>query len=85
MGITATLYAIYGSSMLPHLEDWRGKRAAFWDTAIRGSSCLRAALMRVLLAEVHAADGAAAAFAFSDFRAFYDLMGGARPSAARRA
>ena len=34
LGITATLYAIYGSSMLPHLEDWRGKRAAFWDTAI---------------------------------------------------
>ena len=85
LGITATLYALYGAITQPALDDWSGARAGFWDTAVRGSSSLRAALLRVLLAEVNAGDGICGAYAFSDFRSFYDFMGWSETIACGRA
>ena len=74
IGVTAFIYALYGECVRSNLDLWRDDCCGFWDTAVRGSSSLRAALLRVVLAEVHTASGAEVAFALSDFRKFYDSL-----------
>ena len=46
----------------------------FWDSAVRGSSALKAALLRNLTSEVATEDGLMVATAMSDFEAFYDVL-----------
>ena len=58
--------------MREELEVWRTSASGFWDTAIKGSSSLQAALMRIVFAEVHSSSLCDVAFGLSDFKKFYD-------------
>ena len=51
---TSTFYAVYGALKAPELEVWRSSRSGFWNSALKGSSSLRAAVERVMTAEVAA-------------------------------
>ena len=64
IGVTSTVYgAVNGNT----LAEWRSAKAGFWDTAIGGSSSLRAAIRRVMQAEVAVAAGDEVISALSDF------------------
>ena len=74
IALTSSFYAVYGAAKKPELELWRTSRAGFWDTALKGCSSLRAAVSRIVTAEVAAHRGELAIAAFGDFRAFYDSV-----------
>ena len=46
----------------------------FWDSAVKGSSLLKAALLRNLTSEIAAADGMHMVVAMSEIEAFYDVL-----------
>eukprot|EP00975_Prorocentrum_lima_P015192 3221432-Prorocentrum_lima.AAC.1 len=52
--------------------EWEAEWAGFWDTAVRGSSALRAALVRRLAWEVAVAGGKDVVQVFFDAEKFYD-------------
>ena len=53
-------------------DQWSRSLGEFWDTAIKGSSALRAALMRALLDESAAAFGISYATLLTNVEKFYD-------------
>ena len=67
IGVTSTLYAIYGAVYGDPLLEWRECRKAFWDGALRGSSALRMGLLRHMKAEAAVFVGHETLAAFSDF------------------
>lgn len=56
----------------PIIRAWEATGAGFWDDALRGSSALRAAAVRLLWAEVARAEGDQCAAVFWDLEKFYD-------------
>eukprot|EP00959_Pyramimonas_sp_CCMP1952_P149418 3126618-Pyramimonas_sp.AAC.1 len=54
--------------------EWSDGLSAFWDTAIRGSSALRAAMMRSLMDEAAATRDFATATVLLDIAKFYDSV-----------
>eukprot|EP00959_Pyramimonas_sp_CCMP1952_P087472 1830341-Pyramimonas_sp.AAC.1 len=48
---------IWGRLTKSPLAEWRDKRAAHWDAAVRGSSALQAALLAMVLDETRARIG----------------------------
>ena len=74
IALTAMLYRLVMRLNKSHITDWDEAKAGFWDTAIRGSSCLRAALARALQMEVATTQGFAAAGILWDIAAFYDSI-----------
>ena len=74
IGVTPFLYAVVGSCFSDVLAHWRTDTMRFWDSAVRGSSSLRAALLRNLTSEIAATDGEYMVTALSDFETFYDFL-----------
>ena len=58
----------------PIIGDWQGKEHGFWDSAIKGSSCLRAALARAFRMEAGVATGFVAIAKLWDVGAIYDSI-----------
>ncbi len=52
VSVTALIYAVYAAVRKCHTTKWDRSHAAFWDSAIKGSSPLRAAILRRLTAEM---------------------------------
>ena len=75
VGLMCQLYRLMGRCTMDCILDWRKERAGFWDHAVQGSSSLKAALLRVVKAEVRVARGLCTGAFFSDFQSFYDNMG----------
>ena len=63
-----------GGGMGNELAHWRQGTVRFWDSAVKGSSALRAALLRNLTSEIAANDGDFMITALSDFESFHDLL-----------
>ena len=57
-----------------NITQWDADKAEFWDTALKGSSCLRAALCRALKVEVATAQGFASVGLLWDLAAFFDSI-----------
>ena len=74
IALTPMLYRLVMRLNKSSIAEWDEEKAGFWDTAIRGSSCLRAALARALRMEVAVAQGFAAAGILWDIAAFYDSI-----------
>ena len=55
-------------------SSWTDGLGAFWDSAIRGSSALRAALLRAVMDETGMELGVAASTLYMDVDNFYDLV-----------
>ena len=72
--MTPFLYAVVVSCFSGVLAHWRSETMRFWDSAVKGSSSLRAALLRNLTSEIAASDGNFMVTALSDFEAFYDYL-----------
>jgi hypothetical protein len=53
---------------------WESEHAGFWDTAVRGSSALQAALMRSLFDDVAVARGFSAVSIYDDLEKIYDSV-----------
>ena len=58
----------------PIIGDWQMREHGFWDSAIKGSSCLRAALARAFRMEAGVAAGFVAIAELWDVGAFYDSI-----------
>ena len=65
-GLTAMLYRLALRLRKALLSEWDDKHARFWDNAVKGSSPLRAAILRSLRVEV---------FALLGLEAVWDFMG----------
>ena len=52
IGLTAMLYRLALRLRKALVSEWDDKRAGFWDDAVKGSSPLRAAILRSLRVEV---------------------------------
>ena len=57
IALTAMLYRLVMKLNKANITQWDAAKAEFWDTALKGSSCLRAALCRALKVEVATAQG----------------------------
>ena len=55
-------------------RSWDSKRAGFWDSAIRGSSALRAAMLRAFRCEMAVRAGLDATALLWDLSAFYEMI-----------
>ena len=61
IALTPMLYRLVMRLNKSSIAEWDEEKEGYWDTAMRGSSCLRAALARALRMEVAVAQGFAAA------------------------
>ena len=74
IALTAMLYRLVMKLNKSHITHWDAEKAEFWDTALKGSSCLRAALCRALKVEVAAAQGFASVGLLWDLAALFDSI-----------
>jgi len=74
IALTAMLYRVSMKLCKSFISDWDKEAAGFWDTAIKGSSCLRAALCRALKVEMAHARGYATIGLLWDISAFFDSI-----------
>ena len=72
IGLTAMLYRLTMRLFKTLLADWDDKFAGFWDDAVKGSSPLRAAILRSLRVEVAKILGYEAIGLLWDISAFFD-------------
>ena len=72
IGLTAMLYRLLMRLKKAFLADWDDKFAGFWDDAVKGSSPLRAAILRSLRVEVAKILGYEAIGLLWDISAFFD-------------
>ena len=72
IGLTAMLYCLIMRLKKVLLADWDEKFAGFWDDAVKGSSPLRAAILRSLRVEVAKILGFEAVGLLWDISAFFD-------------
>eukprot|EP00969_Alexandrium_andersonii_P241565 10667191-Alexandrium_andersonii.AAC.1 len=79
--LTAGIYRLVGKLQRKAQADFESGVVGFWDTALRGSDALRAALLRVVRNEIAVAAGFTAAEVLFDIHKFFD---GVRPSDAAR-
>ena len=68
------LYRLAIKMRQPTIGDWQSREHGFWDSAIKGSSCLRAALARAFRMEAGVAAGFVAIAELWDVGAFYDSI-----------
>ena len=64
IGLTSSLYTVYGKCVKGTVLDWRTSKAQYWDSCVKGSSCLRAGLLRMVKAEIDASRGLSVLAAF---------------------
>ena len=74
IALTAMLYRLVMKLNKSNITQWDAAKAEFWDTALKGSSCLRAALCRALKVEVATAQGFASVGLLWDLAAFFDSI-----------
>ena len=74
IALTAMLYRLVMRLNKSHITEWDEAKAGFWDTALRGSSCLRAALAIALQMEVATTQGFAAAGILWEISSFFDSI-----------
>ena len=74
VGIMCGAYRIYCKCAKPQIDEWSQSQTRFWDDAVKGSAPLQAALRRTMFAECEAADAKHVAFAFGDYKSFYDTL-----------
>ena len=72
--ITSLVYAVLCKLSKSAVQDWDAEHHGFWDTAIAGSSALKAAVARRLMAERAVALGQAALELMFDIEKFYDSI-----------
>ena len=72
--VTALFYAIYTKVRKCFTTEWDEEHKEFWDSAIKGSSPLRAAIRRRFMAEISSALGRHVIDTYLDLRKFYDLV-----------
>ena len=70
----STFYRLLLRILKPTLSEWDDKAAGFWDTAVKGSSALKAHLARALELEVAAIEGKKSLLFLWDLRKFYDSI-----------
>ena len=68
----SVIYQVWGIIRGQCNQAWEDSKAAFWDTAIRGSSALYTALSRALLDEAADINGIAYGAVYFDMEKFYD-------------
>ena len=74
IGLTAMLYRLALRLRKAVVSEWDDKRAGYWDDAVKGSSPLRAAILRSLRVEVSTLLGLEAVGILWDVSAFFDSM-----------
>ena len=74
MIVTALFYAIYTTVRKCFTTEWDEEHKEFWDSAIKGSSPLRAAIRRRFMAEISSTLGRHVIDTYLDLRKFYDLV-----------
>jgi len=74
LGMLPTIPKTWSKLRASITDQWSRSLGEFWDTAIKGSSALRAALMRALLDESAAAFGISHATLLMDVEKFYDSV-----------
>jgi hypothetical protein len=72
IGILSLLFRLLGKCRSGTVGEWRKAKAGFWDTAVAGSSSLRAAVKRSMCSEIHRCKGWAQVDALVDIEKFYD-------------
>eukprot|EP00973_Karenia_brevis_P007134 967392-Karenia_brevis.AAC.1 len=66
------IYRVWASARGYTTSEWCSRRQSFWDEAVRGSSSLRAALVRAAMDEAAVSIGLTATGALLDIDGFYD-------------
>ena len=74
IALTSMLYRLIIKLRRPMIGDWEERHHGHWDAAIKGSSCLCAALARSLRMEAGAAMGLVAIGGLWDISAFFDSI-----------
>ena len=74
IGLTAMLYRLALRLRKALVSEWDDKHAGFWDDAVKGSSPLRAAILRSLRVEVSSLLGLEAVGILWDVSAFFDSI-----------
>ena len=74
VALTSMLYRLIIKLRRPIIGDWEEHHHGHWDAAIKGSSCLRAALARALRMEADVAMGMVAIGGLWDIAAFFDSI-----------
>ena len=74
----AGLYRTWSKLRKPYATEYDTTRAGWWDAAIRGSSCLRVALLRELKMDIAKSCGLHDAAYFFDLAKFFDSISLAR-------
>ena len=73
-GLSAMLYRLALRLRKALVSEWDDKHAGFWDDAVKGSSPLRAAILRSLRVEVSTLLGLEAVGILWDISAFFDSI-----------
>eukprot|EP00974_Lingulodinium_polyedra_P028790 2773808-Lingulodinium_polyedra.AAC.1 len=68
----AQLYRLWAALRRPVVASWSSEAAAHWDTAVKGSSALRTAMVRLIRNEAAQRLGFAVGGVFYDAANFYD-------------
>ena len=74
IAFTSMLYRVIMKLCKSSISEWDESAAGFWDTAIKGNSCLRAALCRALGMELASARGFASVGFLWDVTSFFDSI-----------
>jgi hypothetical protein len=74
IALTAMLYRVVIKLRRPIIGEWEDHHHGFWDSAVKGSSPLRAALARALKMEAGVAMGFVAVGGLWDVAAFFDSI-----------
>ena len=74
IALTPMLYRVIMKLCKGYVTEWDEQAAGFWDTAIRGNSCLRAAVATALKMELSDLQGYANIGLLWDLEAFYDSI-----------
>ena len=74
--LTHVLYRLWCKMRKPLVDQWllSDKELAFWDQAVKGSTCLQVALLRLCKAEVSKKLGLKQVSLLLDLTCFYDLV-----------
>ena len=72
IALTAGCYRLLMAHGKQDLTDWEQHGIGFWETAVRGSSALRAALVRMVKSDIYMERGMAVVEILWDMEKFYD-------------
>ena len=74
IALTCMFYVLWSGIRSPSIDPFEAKFVQFWDTAVKGSSALRATLERRLFDELHTLEGDIAFALYWDLETFYDSI-----------